>query len=147
VSIKDLFSRERVCFNLKSSTKAQVIDELIEILNSDDKITDMHAFKKEVLNREEIFSTGIGMGIAIPHGKSATVKKASIVFGKSEKGIDYDSIDEEPAYLFFLIAVPIGADDTHLKALSEISRKLMHSEIRESLKKAEDFEKLITIFD
>jgi nitrogen PTS system EIIA component len=147
VSIKAMFSKERVCFNLKASTKAQVIDELVDILYSDGKITDKSAFREEVLKREEVFSTGIGMGIAIPHGKSGTVKEASIVFGKSEKGIDFNSLDDEPAFLFFLIAVPLGADDTHLRALSKISRKLMHSEIRECLKKVDSFEKFIDIFN
>jgi nitrogen PTS system EIIA component len=147
VSIKDMFSRKRICFELKSSTKSEVLDELIDILDSDEKITDKKAFKEEVLKREEIFSTGIGMGIAIPHGKSSTVKEASIVFGKSPNGIDYDSMDGEPAYLFFLIAVPLGAEDTHLKALSEISRKLMHNDVREKLKEVKTFEEFITIFD
>lgn len=142
-----MFSRKRICFELKSSTKSEVLDELIDILDSDEKITDKKAFKEEVLKREEIFSTGIGMGIAIPHGKSGTVKEASIVFGKSPNGIDYDSMDGEPAYLFFLIAVPLGAEDTHLKALSEISRKLMHNDVREKLKEVKTFEEFITIFD
>lgn len=142
-----MFSNDRVCFDLKSSTKPEVLDELIDILYRDGKISDKNAFKSEVLKREEIFSTGIGMGIAIPHGKSDTVKEASIVFGKSRRGIDYDSMDGEPAYLFFLIAVPVGADDTHLKALSEISRKLMHNDIREGLKNVESYEDFINIFD
>lgn len=142
-----MFSRKRICFELKSSTKSEVLDELIDILDSDEKITDKKAFKEEVLKREEIFSTGIGMGIAIPHGKSNTVKESSIVFGKSPNGIDYDSMDGEPAYLFFLIAVPLGAEDTHLKALSEISRKLMHNDVREKLKEVKTFEEFITIFD
>ena len=147
MSIKDMFSKERVNFDLKSATKSDVLDELIEILFTDGKVTDKKAFKQAVLKREEEFSTGIGMGIAIPHGKSSAVTEASIVFGKSKNGIDYNSMDGQPAYLFFLIAVPEKSDDVHLRALSEISRKLMHAEIREQLFDTNSFEEFIKIFE
>lgn len=145
--LKDMFSTERVKFDLKSKTKLEVIDELIDVLEKDGKINDKEIFKQAVLKREEEFSTGIGLGIAIPHGKSNAVNEPSIVFGKSSSGIDYESMDEEKAYLFFLIAVPEESSDLHLRALSEISRKLMHVEIREQLKKVNRFEEFIKIFD
>ena len=147
MSTKDMFSKNRVCFNLKATTKDEVLDELIELLDKDGKLTNKGEFKEAVLKREEEFSTGIGMGIAIPHGKSEVVTEACIAFGKSEKGIDYQSMDDEPAHLFFLIAVPNDSSDVHLRALSEISRKLMHSEIREQLLKAQSFEVLSSVFD
>ena len=147
MSTKDMFSKDRVCFNLKATTKNEAIDELIELLNKDGKLTNKGEFKEAVLKREEEFSTGIGMGIAIPHGKSSSVTEASMVFGKSEKGIDYQSMDDEPAHLFFLIAVPNDSSDVHLRALSEISRKLMHSEIRNQLLKAQSFEELTSVFE
>ena len=142
-----MFSKERVNFNLRASTKDQVLDELIDILEADEKIIDKKEFKKAVLKREEEFSTGIGMGIAIPHGKSSAVRQASIVFGRSNKGIDYESMDDKPAYLFFLIAVPEQSNDVHLRALNEISRKLMHPDIREKIFKAESFEDFIKVFE
>ena len=147
MSTKDMFSITRVCLDLKATTKDEAIDELIELLEKDGKLTNKIEFKKAVMKREEEFSTGIGMGIAIPHGKSEVVTEASIVFGKSEKGIDYQSMDDELAHLFFLIAVPNDSSDVHLRALSEISRKLMHSEIREQLLKAQSFEELSNVFD
>lgn len=146
MEVKDMFSKERACFDLKATTKMEVIDELIELLIKNDKVSDKEKFKAAVLKREEEFSTGIGLGIAIPHGKSNAVKEASIVFGKSSKGIDYKSMDDEPAYLFFLIAVPEESDNLHLKALSEISRKLMHAETREALMKAKNFEEFLSAF-
>jgi len=145
--IKDMFSKERVCFELKSGSKDDVISELTDILAADGKIIDKEKFKEAVMNREKEFSTGIGMGIAIPHGKSDAVAEASIAFGKSTKGIDYDSMDGEPAHFFFLIAVPTESNDVHLRALSEISRKLMHAEVRESLLKAATFEEFINVFN
>lgn len=147
MSVKEMFSKERATFDLKATSKNEVIDELIDLLYNDGKITDREEFKKAVLKREEEFSTGIGMGIAIPHGKSEVVKEASIVFGKSNKGIDYESMDDKPAYLFFLIAVPNESSDLHLRALSEISRKLMHTEIRDDIMKADCFEDFIKVFD
>jgi len=147
MDLRNMFSKERVNFSLKASSKNDVIDELIEMLFSDGKVSDREVFKKAVLKREEEFSTGIGMGIAIPHGKSSVVKEASITFGKSSSGIDYESVDEKPAYLFFLIAVPENSNDIHLRALSEISRKLMHPEVREQLNHAQNFEDFIKAFE
>lgn len=145
--IKDMFSKERVSFELKSGSKEEVISELIEILAADGKIKDKESFKEAVMHREEEFSTGIGMGIAIPHGKSGAVTEASIAFGKSTKGIDYDSMDGEPAHFFFLLAIPTESSDVHLRALSEISRKLMHADVRERLLKASNFEEFINVFN
>ncbi|AWV82022.1 MULTISPECIES: PTS sugar transporter subunit IIA [Clostridium] len=147
MSTKDMFSKERVTFNLKAKTKEEAINELIEILYNEGKVTDKEELKRAVLKREEEFSTGIGMGIAIPHGKCSAVKEAAITFGLSKEGIDYQSMDDKPAHLFFLIAVPEESSDIHLKALSEISRKLMHTEVREKIKNAQSFEEFITVFE
>ncbi len=147
MNTKDMFSKERVKFNLTSSSKMEVIEELIDILIQDGKILDKEEFKRAVLKREEEFSTGIGMGIAIPHGKSKAVKEASIAFGRSTDGIEYESMDDKPAHLLFLIAVPEESSDLHLRALSEISRKLMHADIRENLLKCNNFEEFIKIFE
>ena len=134
--ITDMFSKERVCFELKSGSKDEVLSELIEILAADGKVNDKEKFKEAVLQREKEFSTGIGMGIAIPHGKSDAVTEASIAFGKSTKGIDFDSMDGEPAQFFFLLAIP-----------SEIARKLMHADVRERLLEADNFEEFIEVFN
>lgn len=147
MEIKDMFSKERVCLKMEAKNKLQAIDELIEILVKDGKINNPEVFKKAVLKREEEFSTGIGMGIAIPHGKSDSVNEAAIVFGKSEEGIDYGSMDDKPAHLFFLIAVPQDSNDIHLKALSQISRKLMHADIRNAIMKSNKFEEFIKVFE
>ncbi|MBL4930409.1 PTS sugar transporter subunit IIA [Clostridium paridis] len=146
MEIRDMFSKERVSFDMKSKTKTEALDELIELLIKDNKVKDAAVFKKAVLDREEEYSTGIGMGIAIPHGKSNSVIEASIVFGKSVDGVEYDSMDGKPAHLFFLIAVPEEANNIHLKVLSEISRKLMHSEVREQLMNCGSFEDFLEVF-
>lgn len=147
MSTKDMFSKNRAEFNLKAKTKDEVLNELIEILYKDGKVTNKEELKEAVLKREEEFSTGIGMGIAIPHGKCSAVTEPTITFGLSKEGIDYQSMDDKPANLFFLIAVPQESSDVHLKALSEISRKLMHTDVREKLYNADNFEDFIKIFE
>lgn len=145
MAINDLFSPERVNFNLISINKNEVIEELVHMLFIDGEITDEGSFKKEIFKREEEFSTGIGIGIAVPHAKSNFVKKPSIAFGKSIKGIEYNSIDGLLVHYVFLIAVPLEASDIHLKALSEISRKLMHEDIRKKLFEVKNYEDFIEI--
>ncbi|WP_010241012.1 PTS sugar transporter subunit IIA [Clostridium arbusti] len=147
MATKDMFSKERINFNLKANSKEKVIDELIEVLYEDGKVTDKEELKKAVIKREKEFSTGIGMGIAIPHGKCSAVKEATITFGLSKMGIDYQSMDDKPAHLFFLIAVPEESSDVHLRALSEISRKLMHTDVREKLYNVNNFDEFIKIFE
>lgn len=147
MNTKDMFSKERVVFGLKAQSKAEVIDELIDVLVADGKIKDKDEFRKAVLHRESEFSTGIGMGIAIPHGKSDAVAEASIVFGRSDAGLDYESMDDLPAHLFFLIAVPQESSDLHLRALSEISRNLMHREVRDQLMNCQNFDEFIRVFE
>ncbi|HBW12990.1 MAG TPA: PTS fructose transporter subunit IIA [Proteiniclasticum sp.] len=146
MNTKEMFSKNRVTFDLKAKDKMGAIDELIALLAADGKVSDPERFKEAVLKREEEFSTGIGMGIAIPHGKSDAVLEPAMVFGKSKTGVDYESMDDKPAHLFFLIAVPVESSDLHLRALSEISRNLMHSDVREKLMKAESFEEFISVF-
>ena len=147
MEIKDMFSKERVCLQLGAKNKLEAIDELIDILVKDGKINDKETFRKAVLKREEEFSTGIGMGIAIPHGKGDSVNEAAIVFGKSDQGIDYGSMDDKPAHLFFLIAVPQDSNDIHLRALSQISRKLMHQNVRNAIMNSSNFEEFIKVFE
>jgi fructose-specific phosphotransferase system IIA component len=97
--------------------------------------------------REAQSTTGIGMGIAIPHGKSNAVKKTSIAFGRSERGVDFQSLDSELAHLFFLIAVPEDAKDEHLRLLSQLSRKLVHQEVRQRLMETGSKEEVLKILE
>jgi PTS system fructose-specific IIA component/PTS system nitrogen regulatory IIA component len=144
---KDMFSRECVNFKLRAETKSEALNELIHMLAECGKITDELVFKEAVLKREEELSTGIGMGIAIPHGRSSVVKEVSIAFGKREEGVDYGSVDGEPVKLFFLIAVPAECEDIHLRALSKISGWLIVDDISEKLMSAGSFEEFIKIFE
>ncbi|ADA67019.1 putative PTS IIA-like nitrogen-regulatory protein PtsN [Thermotoga petrophila RKU-10] len=146
MELEKLFSPGCMSFDLKSKSKIEVIDELIDLLHKSGKITNKEKFKKAVLKREEEFSTGIGMGIAVPHGKDSSVKEPCIAFGVSKNGVDFDSMDGKPAYIFFLIAVPEESSDEHLRILSFISRKLMHENVRNKLFNAKSFEDVIDAF-
>ncbi|WP_378951140.1 PTS sugar transporter subunit IIA [Pelosinus sp. sgz500959] len=146
MNIQDLLSASRVNFDLQATTKLEVIDELIDILDADGKLSDKEQYKIAVLHREKEFSTGIGMGIAIPHAKDSSVKEAALTLGISKKGIDYESLDETLAHILFLIAVPADSNDVHLKVLSFISRKLMHQEVRDRLMSAKTYEDVLDAF-
>lgn len=146
MDIREVMNEKMMVFDLKATDKVGVLKELIGVLKDNKIIDDEKAFLDVVIKREEEFSTGIGMGVAIPHGKSSLVKKASIVFGKSRSGIDYNSMDKKPAHLFFLIAVPENSDDLHLKVLAQLSRALMHGEVREKLQNASTPEDVINTF-
>lgn len=144
--IEEILDKDMMIFDLKSKDKLSVLKELIKPLAAKGAIDDEDKFLDVVLKREEEYSTGIGMGVAIPHGKSSLVKKASLVFGKSKEGIDYNSMDGKPAHLFFLIAAPDNSDNLHLKILAKLSRSLMHEEVREELNKAETYEDVVNAF-
>ncbi len=146
MNLQELLAPSRVKFGLQSTTKADVINELIDILDADGKLSDKNQYKEAVLHREKEFSTGIGMGIAIPHAKDASVKEAALTLGISKAGIDYEALDGTAAHLFFLIAVPADSNDVHLKVLSYISRKLMHEEVRNNLLSATTYDDVIAAF-
>lgn len=118
---------------LKSKTKNEVLSELAELLANSDKITDPQAVRKALIERESLASTGLGFGVALPHARSKAVKGLTIAFGRSEKGIDFGSLDKKPVHLFFAIVVPDWAINTHLSALAKLSLLLKDKENREIL--------------
>ncbi|TAA72698.1 PTS fructose transporter subunit IIABC [Planococcus salinarum] len=131
--ITDLLTKDTIAMDLRADNKTAVIDELIAQLDGAGKLTDPEAFKQNILTREEQSTTGIGEGIAIPHAKSAAVKSPAIAFGRSLEGIDFESMDGQPANLFFMIAASEGANDAHLEALSRLATFLMDEKFRERI--------------
>lgn len=145
--LKNMLSKECINLNLKSTTKNEVIDELIELLFNAGKLNDKILFKKAILEREAQSSTGLEEGVAIPHGKTSAVKIPSIAFGISQNGIDYDSLDGEPSTLFFMIAAPENATDSHIETLSQLTTILLDDDIREKLLKADAPEEIFNILN
>lgn len=140
-----LFSENCINLNLKGSTKSEIIDELVEMLNVAGKLNDKEEYKKQILKRESQSSTGLEEGIAIPHAKTAAVKIPSIAFGISKNGVDYESLDGEPSKLFFMIAAPANASDTHIEILSKLTTMLLDDEVREKLLEVKTPQEVIDI--
>jgi fructose PTS system EIIBC or EIIC component len=148
--ITELLTRETILLSMSAASKQTAVNELVGILEKAGKITDRIAFEEAILKREQQSTTGVGDGIAIPHAKTSVVKDAAIVFGRSEAGIDYESLDGQPAHLFFMIAAPEGANNTHLEALARLSSILMNDAAREKLlgaKTADDVIGIINNYD
>ena len=145
MKIMDFLNEKAVCANLKAATKDEVIEELLELLLKAQVIKDKKKLIKILLDREALGSTGIGQGVAIPHGKSASVKQLVAAFGISEKGVDFDSLDGEKVYIFFLLVAPEDSAGPHLKALARISRILKDRYFRDTLKLAKEEKTLLKI--
>ena len=145
MKIMDFLNEKAVCVNLTASTKDEVIEELIDLLLRAQAIKDKKKLIKILLDREALGSTGIGQGVAIPHGKSEGVKELVAAFGISEKGIDFDSLDGEKVFIFFLLVAPEDSAGPHLKALARISRLLKDRYFRDTLKVAKDEKTLLKI--
>jgi fructose-specific phosphotransferase system IIA component len=131
--------------SLNARSKDGVFHELALLLHRNDRISDYSHFIEDVYEREDMGTTGFGFGIAIPHAKSPYVKIPSVCFGKSEQGISYDSIDGNPVYLVFMIAMPETDSKQHLTTLAWISRNLMHESFRKKLMEAKTPEEVINI--
>lgn len=143
--ITNLLTRECINLNLKGQTKQEIIDEMVEILYQGGKLNDKEEYKKAILAREAQSSTGLEEGIAIPHAKTSAVKIPSIAFGLSKNGVDYESLDGEPSKLFFMIAAPANASNTHIEVLSKLTTMLLDDEIREKLLEVKTPEEVISI--
>lgn len=132
--LADILTSNLIELDLENDTKEGVMDELIAKLVQHGSVTSTDEFKKAILTREAESTTGIGMNIAIPHGKSSAVTEPSVVFGRKLEGVDWDSLDGTPAKLVFMIAVPEeNQNDAHLKILQMLSRRLMDDQFREDL--------------
>ena len=120
---------------------------MVQSLVDNGVVTDFDTFKAGIMNREAQTSTGLGDGIAMPHSKNEAVKEATVLFAKSNKGVDYASLDGQPTDLFFMIAAPEGANDTHLAALAELSKYLMKPGFADKLRQASTPDQVIATFD
>lgn len=144
--LRKFIQKECISLELQSKNKADVIDELIGILDKAGKLNDREIFKKEILKREAQSSTGLEEGIAIPHAKTAAVKVPSIAIGISKEGLDYESLDGEVSRLFFMIAAS-GGSNTHIELLSKLSTILLEDEVREVLLHAKSKEEVIQMLE
>ena len=147
MKIQDLLRKDVMILDLKATSKEAAIDEMITSLVEHGVVTDFDTFKQGIMNREAQTSTGLGDGIAMPHSKNAAVKEATVLFAKSAAGVDYEALDGQPTYLFFMIAAPDGANDTHLAALAELSKYLLKDGFADQLRQVTSADEVIATFN
>ena len=144
--IKDILSPESMIMDLKATTKDEAISEMADLEVATGIVNNKEKFVESIWAREKESTTGIGGGIAMPHARNEYINKARVLFAKSEKGVDFDSLDQQPVYLFFMITAPAGADNTHLQALAKLSSLLINPDLVEKLKAAKTAEEVIDLF-
>lgn len=145
--ISELLNLQAIDVNASVGSKAEAIDYMTRLMEKSGNLKDREAYKKGVLAREEEGTTGIGEGIAIPHAKCDAVKRAGLAAMVVKDGVDYESLDDEPANLLFMIAAPQTGANVHLEALAKLSTILMDTEFKETLVKAETAEQFIQFID
>lgn len=147
MKIMDFLSKKAMSADIKSTKKQDVIKELVESLINSGEVGSRYRNKliDALMAREALGSTAIGQGVAIPHAKSDCVARLVAAFGLSKKGVDFDSLDGEPAYIFFLLVAPQDSAGPHLKALARISRLLKDKYFRDSLRACQDEKSIIKI--
>lgn len=147
MKIRELLNKHTINLDLKVENKLEVVETLVELLDKAGKLNDKEVYKKAVLDREELSSTGIGENIAIPHGKSSGVKEASLALGIVKNGVDYDSLDGEPVNIVFMIAADEHANNEHLETLSKLSVLLMNEDFKKGLLVANTSEEVFALLD
>ena len=147
MKIKDILAPESMIMALKATNKEDAVKEMADLEVKTGIVNDEDEFIKSIWARENESTTGIGEGIAMPHARNKTINKARVLFAKSEKGIDYNSLDGQPVHLFFMITAPDGADNTHLEALAKLSGLLIDPDLVNALKKAQTPEEVIQLFE
>ena len=147
MKIVDLIRREWLLPSLKSTDKTGIIKELAAHLAANHASIDRDNLTRVLIEREQLASTAIGEGVAIPHGKLATLDELVACLGRARRGVDFDSMDGQPTYLFFVLVAPEGSTGGHLKALARISRVFKDPEFRRSLLSADDVDQMYEVIE
>lgn len=145
MKLSEMLSLDLIETNLKAKDKDGILEEMVGLLFKAGKIKDAGKTLDAVQKREELMSTGIGHGVAIPHAKCDGIEDLCAAFGRSKNGISFKSLDNEPVHLFFMLLSPEDVTGPHIKALAKISRLLKHHYVRELLKSTDNPEKTLEI--
>ncbi|HNW92777.1 MAG TPA: PTS sugar transporter subunit IIA [bacterium] len=145
MEILDILHPKCVNLNLKAKTKAEAFEEMVNMLAEAGALTNAKAALAAVREREKLMSTGIGDGVAIPHAKCNAAEHLVAAFGRTSAGINYQSLDDEPVYLIFLLVTPESESGPHVKSLARISRLLKHKFLRQSLLEAKTAQEVLDI--
>ncbi|MDR0977879.1 MAG: PTS sugar transporter subunit IIA [Endomicrobium sp.] len=147
MKIMDFLDQEAIIIDLKATDKKSAVIELAEVLKTNKKVKDNSEIINVVLEREKLGSTGIGQGVAIPHGKVNSLQEQLGVLGISHKGIEFNSLDGELVYIIFLLVGPVEVAGQHLKALSKISRLFKDKFLRHSIKEAKTPQEVVKLIE
>ncbi|MDR0313214.1 MAG: PTS sugar transporter subunit IIA [Treponema sp.] len=145
MNIKTVLTKETICLHLKGTTKEEIIKELLDILMVSKKIEDYEAAYRAIMEREEKMSTGMKHGIAIPHGKSSTIKDLVACIGVSDNPVDFDSLDHQPCRIFIMTLSPVEKTGPHLQFLAEVSLLFKNGEKRKEMVEASTPEEILKI--
>ena len=147
MKISDLLIKDRINLDVQSSDKTGIIRELAKLHEKTGVLNDYEGYVNALMAREAQSSTGIGEGIAIPHAKTEFVKEPALAMGRKKEGIEYDSLDGEPATLFFMIAAPDGANNTHIETLARLSQLLLDDDFKAALENAATADEVVDIIN
>lgn len=147
MKICEILRVEKIISSLQGTTKTEVIDELINLFKDDERVNNLEVMRKAVHEREKIMSTGVGKGFAIPHAKTNSVNEIIAAFGKLDKPLDFQALDEQPVNIIFLLVGKENLVGPHIKLLSRISRMMNKDEFRESLANAKTSEEIFLLFE
>ena len=136
-----------VVFNLKAGGKNEVIEELVNLVSSSNMVKDAEQLLKDVIDRENLVTTGVGYGVAFPHAKTRAVKGIVIAFGRSSEGVDFDAMDHKPVNLYFLIAAPEDAIGAHLNVMARLSYLMKSENNRQKLMSASSPGDVLALMD
>lgn len=147
MKICDILRVEKIISSLQGTSKTEVINELLNLFKDDERVSDLECMSNAVHEREKIMSTGVGKGFAIPHAKTNCVNEIVAAFGKLEKPLDFQALDEQPVNIIFLLVGKENLVGPHIKLLSRISRMMNKDEFRESLVNAKTPEEIYSLFE
>ena len=147
MKITDFIKKNNIIVDLKGKNKLDILTELVTTIVNKNPILDKNRMIEALLEREKLGSTGIGEGVAIPHGKVESLEKLIACFGRSSNGVDFRSIDNKPTHLFVVLLAPMNSTGVHLRALARISRLLKESSLRKKLIEAKDASEIYNIIE
>ena len=145
MQLSEILDADLILFPLKAESKEEVISTLIDVLYKKGKISDPQLALKAVLDREKLMSTGVGRGVALPHGKCANIEDVYVAVGVSPVGIDFEAVDEQPVHVFVLLVTPENFPSKHLKLLSKFSRMLNSAKCREEVLSATSAQEILEV--
>ncbi|MPW25668.1 PTS fructose transporter subunit IIA [Alkalibaculum sp. M08DMB] len=146
--MNNIINKNLIKLDVQANSKEDAMKELISLMEAEGRLNDVSCYTEEVLAREALCTTGIGFGIAIPHGKCGAVKNPTVAFGRITTGIEWKSLDGDPVNMIFLLAVPKESESNeHLKILAALSRKLMNEDFRNDLLSIQDESALLTLLE